>query len=64
MDLDGRISPDQRVRFNIDKAFTVWRVPDSVGIGEMSEEERALLDRGGREKFGTVFYLREEAKDE
>ena len=59
MDLDGRVSHDQRVRFPVDKAFTVWRVP-----GEVSEEERMLLDRGGREKFGTIFYLREEAKDE
>ncbi|KAI5119673.1 hypothetical protein M0805_009618 [Coniferiporia weirii] len=66
LDLDGRVPRASRTRFNVWKALSVWRWSgDAGGIAneEMSEEEAALLERGGREVYGTLFYLRGAALD-
>jgi len=54
LDLDGRVERSQRPNGNAWKTFTVWkrRTPSS----EMSID--AESERGGRESYGTLFYLR------
>lgn len=66
MDLDGRLSRDQRPYFVADKALTVWRILPGAAdeILTMAERERALLEKGGRQKFGTLFYLRQQTRGE
>ncbi|KAH8113058.1 Asx homology domain-containing protein [Phellopilus nigrolimitatus] len=66
LDLDGRVPRTLRPRFDAWKALKVWRWPgdtSSSGLDNMMPEEAALLERGGREDYGTLFYLRGAAFD-
>ena len=50
LDIDGRMKKSQRPNGNAWKCFNVWRW--------RSGGDCALNSRGGRENYGTLFYIR------
>ncbi|OCB91582.1 hypothetical protein A7U60_g1153 [Sanghuangporus baumii] len=64
LDIDGRIPRDQRPRMDSWKTLTVWQWPVDMELEALSPDEAMLLERGGRQSLGTLFYLRGQAADE
>ncbi|KAL5500997.1 hypothetical protein ACEPAH_9384 [Sanghuangporus vaninii] len=64
LDIDGRIPRDQRPRMDSWKTLTVWQWTADMELEALSPDEAMLLERGGRQSLGTLFYLRGQAADE
>lgn len=58
LDLDARIPRADRPRLDTWKILSAWRLSEENEVQGISHEEAALLERGGRENLGTLFYLR------
>ncbi|EJD00461.1 uncharacterized protein FOMMEDRAFT_127124 [Fomitiporia mediterranea MF3/22] len=64
LDIDGRIPREHRPRINAWKMITNWQWSVEMESQGISPEEAMLLDKGGRECLGTLFYLRGQALDD
>ncbi|KAL5514101.1 hypothetical protein ACEPAG_2862 [Sanghuangporus baumii] len=64
LDINGRIARDQRPRMDSWKTLTVWQWSADMELETLLPDEAMLLERGGRQSLGTLFYLRGQAADE